>query len=221
MGLAGCSVDKNSETSQNGISAPAPDPEGASLTFTTNHNSLILGGTDGSGVPDPLCGIDITVHNGLAVEVDAPCELRWSDSDYPNRVVCVVGSGTTHSYSDGVHHLYATTDAYGVAKFRVSGFYAGTISCGSGQGDANNPRKVSLYVNSSLESSTFCNVSTADLNGTGGVTNADVTKFNIDKNCANYYSRSDFDGNGFVNSADLDIISAIVSGGNSTSSDCE
>lgn len=221
VGLFGCSNETPSHSNQNGISSPAPEPDGANLTFTTSHNSIILGGVNGSYEPDPLCGIEITVHNGLAVEVDAPCELRWNESDYPTRVVCIAGSGTTHTFGDGVQHLYATTDAYGVARFRISGFYANTISCGGGQGDSSNPRKVSLYIDGLLQSSTFCNVSTADLNATGGVTNADVTKFNIDKNCANYYSRSDFDGNGFVNSADLDIISGIVSGGNSTNSECE
>jgi hypothetical protein len=223
MGLAGCSVDKNSETSQNGISAPAPEPEGANYTITAGHNSIILGGISSSTLqPDPLCGIEITVRDSpYSVVVDATVELRWNDSDYPSRLYCVAGTGTTHTFGDGVHHLYATTNAYGVAKFLISGSYANTISCGGGQGDSGNPRKVSLYIEGNLESSTFCNVSTADLNGTGGVTSADRTKFNIDDACTNYYSRSDFDGNGVVNSADGDILDAIIAGGNSNSSDCE
>jgi len=90
MGLAGCSVDKNSETSQNGISTPAPEPEGANYTITTSHNSIILGGWDVVEGPDPLCGIEITVRDSpYSVVVDATVELRWNDSDYPSRLYCV------------------------------------------------------------------------------------------------------------------------------------
>lgn len=218
-GLFGCS-NETPRGNQNGISATAPEPEGANLTFTTDHNSLIIGASY-SGTNQPTSGIDITVHNGQAVEVDAECELRWNASDYPNRSICIAGSGTTYSFSDGVWHVYATTDAYGVARFRVGGFYSSTYSCGAGEGDSGTPRKVSLYVGGNLESSSFCNVSVADCNGTNGVTSADVTKFNIDNACANYYSRSDYDGNGDVNSADLDIINAIKNGGQSDISICE
>ncbi len=222
MGLFGCTKD-NKSTSPNGISAPAPEPEGSNYTITTNRNSIILCGTNSSIVPDPLGGIDVTVRDSqYSVAVDATVELRWNDSDYPSRLYCIPGSGTTHTSGDGLQHLYATTDVNGVAKFRISGSYANTISCGGGQGDSGNPRKVSIYVEGVLQSTTFCNVSTADLTGNGGVTSADRTKFNIDDACANYYSRSDFDGNGTVNSADGDILDVIISGGNSTTSEyCE
>lgn len=221
MGLFGCTNDNPSHSNQNGISAPAPEPEGANYTVSTDHNSLIIGGSNsGSGLP--TCGIDVLVLGGdNEPQIDAPCELYWNASAYPNRGICIAGSGTTYSFSDGVWHVYATTDAYGVARFRVGGFYSGTISCGGGEGSTSTPRSVTLIVEGVTVTSSLCNVTTADYNGSNGVNSTDITKFNIDDACANYYSRSDFDGDGDVDSADSAIINAIVNGGQSNASFCE
>ncbi len=222
VGLVGCSVDKTKDTASNpnGITAPAPDPEGANYICSAENGqySLILAGTD-SQTGTPSDGITILVLGGSNdLQVDAPCELRWTASNYPNRTICSTGLGTTGSYSGGVWHLYTTTGADGKAKFRVAGSYAGSISCGSGEGSASNPRKVTFIVEGVTVSTSFCNVSVADYDGTGGVNSADLNLFLTDDGCSNYYSRSDFDGDGDVDSADETILTAIITGGHSTAS---
>jgi hypothetical protein len=228
MGLAGCSTDRTQSTSDpNGVTVPVPEtPENPSYTVTQNRTSLILGGVNsGNGAPDPLCGLDITVDDGEpGYLVDALVELRWTDSDYPNRNLCSTGSGVTGSHSNGVWHLYAYTDAYGVAHFRVAGNYTGsTGSCGGGEGSSGTPRKGKVFVEGVEQTNAggWFNVSTADLNGSDGVNSADLSLFLTDDGCGNYYSRSDFDGDGDVDSADEDILDGIINGGGSTASACE
>jgi hypothetical protein len=223
MGMFGCSNDNPSHSNQNGISAPAPEtPENTTYTLARNRSSLILGGVNaGTGAPDPACGIDITVRDQSNTNyiVDAVVELRWNVSDYPNRSICISGIGTTYSLSGGVYHVYTTTDASGGAHFRVAGFYTGsTGSCGGGEGSTSTPRKVRLFVDGDEQtiSGGWCNVSTADYDQANGVNSADLSLFLTDKGCANYYSRSDFDGDGDVDSDDQAILTNIITGGNST-----
>jgi len=216
MGLFGCTNDNPSQSNPNGISAPAPDPEGSNYTITQNRYSLILGGVDcQDGSSDDYCGIDVTLRDGITIPVDATCELRWNVSDYPNRTVCSTSDGTSGSLSGGVYHLYATTDAYGVAHFRVSGSYTSSTGCGGGEGDSGTPRKVSLYVEGVLQSSAFCNVSVADPNGSGGVNSADLSIVVADNACSNYYSRSDLNADGSVTDADEDVLEGIIFHGGS------
>ena len=225
MGLAGCSTDRSPNDTKNGITVPLPEIN-PTYSVTRNRTSLILGGVNSStGAPDPLCGIDITVDDGEpGYLVDALVELRWTDSDYPNRNLCATGSGVTGSHSNGVWHLYAYTDAYGVAHFRVAGNYTGsTGSCGGGEGSSGTPRKGRVFVEGVEQtmSGGWFNVTTADLNGTGGVNSADLSLFITDRDCANYYSRTDFDADGDVDDDDEDILVGIITGGGSTSSACE
>jgi len=227
MGMLGCTNDNPSHGSQNGISAPAPETPQNFTTYsvTRNRNSVILGGVsvqDGSA--DPLCGVDITVKDetNTYFVIDAVVELRWNVSDYPNRSVCAATGGTTYSLSSGVYHLYATTDGNGIAHFRVGGGYTASVSCGGGEGSASNPRKVRLFVDGDEQtiSGGWCNVSTADLDNIGGVNDDDEDTFYTDEFCANYYSRSDFNGDGVVNGADLSKILSIINGGGSGISPC-
>jgi hypothetical protein len=227
MGLAGCSTDKESATNPNGVSAPAPEtPQNTTYDVSRSGTSLILGGVDTqTGAPDPLCGLDITVRSQdypYPVLVDAVVELRWNVSDYPNREICVSGTGTTYSLSGGVYHVYATTNGSGVAQFRVAGFYTADASCGDAEGDATTPRKVRLFVDGDEQfiSGGWCNVSTADYNAVDGVNSADLSEFLGDAywNCSSYNSRSDFDGNGVVNAVDQVKLQSIISGSGSDAS---
>jgi hypothetical protein len=221
MGLFGCTNDNPSHGNANGISAPVPQPEGGNYTITRNRASLILGGVSSqNGVSDSHCGIDITVTDGMTTVVDAPCELRWNVSDYPNRSLCSSSNGTTYSLSGGVYHVYATTDAYGIAHFRVAGTYDTSTGCGGGEGSTSTPRKVKFFVEGVEQtiSGGWCNVSVADLNASGGVNSADLSIVVSDNACSNYYSRSDLDGDGDVDDADEDILEGIIFGGGSTAS---
>ncbi len=222
VGLAGCSVDKTKDTASNpnGITAPAPEtPQNTLFSVTGNRKSLILGGVSSqTGAPDILCGLDITVKDTqYSFLVDADVEIRWNDSDYPNRTIFCNGSGVTGSHSNGVWHLHATTDANGTAHFRVAGSYTGSLSCGGGEGDAGNPRKGRVFVDGVEQtlSGGWFNVSTADYNQTGGVNVADLSQVLADDTCANYYSRSDLDGDGDVDDDDYEIVEAIYFGGGS------
>lgn len=228
MGLFGCTNHDPSEGNPNGISSPAPEtPQNfTTYTVTRNWNSVILGGVNsGTGEADDNCGIEIHVRDASNTYdvADAVVELRWNVSDYPNRSICTTTNGTTFSLSSGVYHLYATTNGTGIANFRVDGCYTGTVSCGSGEGSTTTPRKVRLFVDGDEQtiSGGWANVSTADLDCTEGVNYDDEELFYIDDFCANYYSRTDYNGDGTVNGADLSILLGIINGGGSTGSGCE
>ena len=226
MGLFGCTNDNPSQSNPNGISAPAPEtPENfTTYTISKNRASCILGGIDpNTGASDPACGIDITVKDetNTYFVIDAVVELRWNVSDYPNRIICRSDAGVTYSLSNGVYHVYATTDGNGVAHFRVAGYYTASTTCGSGEGDSSNPRKVRIFVDGDEQTNSagWCNVSTADLNGSDGVNLTDLNELIDDDNCSNYYSRSDLNGDGVVNTFDRVIITNIINGG-ASDGDC-
>jgi len=224
-GLFGCSNETPSQGSQNGVIATAPDtPENTTYNLTLNRNTLVLGGVNGNGVPDnnSNCQLNVTLKDeGNIPLVDATIELRWTTGDYPHQIVCFAPSGVTWSVTSGgtIHHLYATTDAYGVARFRAAGYYDGSIACSGGEGTYRDGRLFVDGVEQTAPTGGWFNVATADLNDASGVTTADEDLCEDDIFCGSYYfSRSDYNGDGVTNSADLSILANIKNGGGSIAS---
>jgi hypothetical protein len=219
--LAGCSSKETPTGSSNGVSAPVDLPENSTYSNSVVPLAFILVGIDAQiGYADPLgeFAVRILDANGAPPPPSTPVEIRWNVSDYPDRVVCA-GYGTSVSLVNGVYKLSAYTNSQGWAYFRQAGYFSGSVACSGG--DADTVRKGRLYVNGDLqdppaERGGWFLVAAADLNDTSGVDEDDEDLCSDDIACGSlYFSRSDYNGDRDVTSADLSILVGIASGGGS------
>jgi len=231
--LAGCSrTNKTPTDNSNGISAPVDQPQNLDVAGLDYKPVLLLGGVNGDGILDPKCEYTVTVYyrdaqNNLVGLQGATVELKWVNYPwaYPCRQFCLPADDAkaqTGQISDfdpieDYWEISNITDAQGKARFRVSGYSTSTAGC-PGECDETTHRRIHLVVTAPGGGEPVWHVgpffATPRLSGVDGVTSADQSILLGDMYCgpASYHERSDLDGNGIVNGADLSIFLGIQFG---------
>ncbi len=203
--------------------APCP----ADPNTSTIPRALLLAGRNGS-VVDPLCEYRVTLRNFFGQPVTGTqVTLEWGPFDYSSYNVCSTQPfpGMTYQNVGGIRRFTATTDANGVARFRIVG--SGPLGGCAFPSDSSVQKWGKVFacgveLRPSNRSPHAFSLATPDLNGSSGVDLTDLALFGVDRNCYNAtgiaHSRSDFNGDGAITVADLSIFGAIRFGNGSVQS---
>ena len=169
------------------------------------------------GQADPRGEFTVIVRDFSCIPIEgATVVIDFRDCD-PDIRVCSAQPfpGLTVGCDLSFTDVSATTDAQGIARFRIVG---GARNTGGSPGYAGGAcfGCVTVYADGiNLGDMSVC---TYDENGAGGVSAADIPLLLADVFSATHLARSDFDFSGDVNAADIPRLLSVLFGGGSTES---
>jgi hypothetical protein len=163
---------------------------------------------------NPIPGVDV--------------DIEWNTAMYPYYFIPDYQPGVGAFYKDtvfGWRTLRSYTDAFGVARFQVTGGFA--MNAPFPSACTLNPRLPNDHGGATIYAGRgYCvhfvtlgriDIATPDLDGNGIVNGADQSRYLHDQFCQGsqhpspyYYSRSDFNGDGVINSADLSKLLSLI-----------
>lgn len=233
IAAAGCNNSTDRVADQSPLSpkagGPQPIPPGGGyncnkvdLTESSFDQVLLLAGTETvGGDVDPAYEFHVTIRDSQHRPLlGIPVTISWCGYDYDicepqsqdldHTVVSCGGGALLHSFT-------AATDLDGVARFRIEGENAGGPGCLTTPFGYKRAQITVCDILTFPDDGAFT-VATPNLDGLCNeegpncLGQGDVDVWGVDFFCGVYNARSDFDGNGAIETADLVILSSLING---------